>query len=195
MPEVFKVTKIKDIPKNIIKVGGGGTSGNIVLGAGVIAVLFLISRKDEGGETIMSSIRDTIIEGGTSTVMETTKTIVETPGEIIHHTQEKVSEEVFMGEKKIISGEPLTYTEFMGKRTILTQTAAATGDIITGGKAAEYGKYVAEETKKIPGTADRFEELSPLGQMLVGFGQAITVPFYPSGAAGAGYDIEQRFKK
>lgn len=167
----------------------------------------------------------------TKTVAETTVGVLEVPGafvtgfpkKIVEVSEEQVSKQVFGGAtKKDVSAfmatappgsvfaQPVTYTQFMEAQPIAFRAAAAAGNILTGTGAAQYGAYVAEETKKgqaaagIP--AGQFEQRyaamptkvrGPIGtwggQALVGLGQALTVPFGGGGAAGWGAAIATKW--
>ncbi len=172
------------------------------------------------GQSILQTITETI----TKTAAETTVGVLEVPGaivfgipkKIVETSEEQVSQQVFGGAtKKDVSAfmatappgsvfvQPITYAQFMAEQPIAFRAAATTGNILTGTYAAQYGAYVAEETKKGQIAAGRrpgeFEQRFNIfatgatgpgqawgGQALIGLGQALTVPFGGGGAAGWG---------
>lgn len=179
------------------------------------------------GQSILQTVTETI----TKTVAGTAVGVAEAPGaiifglpkKIVETSEEQVSQQVFGGQtKKGVSAfmatappgsvfkEPVTYTQFMEAQPIAFRAAATGGNILTGTYAAQYGSYVAEETKKGQAMAgipagqfeQRFAELptkarGPIGtwggQALVGLGQALTVPFGGGGAAGWGAAIATKW--
>lgn len=186
------MTKYKD---KIIIASQSQTGGYVIGGAAVIAALYYLGKSEKAESFIGDKASDTIINV-VGAPAEIITNIIETT---VDKTQDKTTALFDKGVpgsgKKYLddSKKAVSYSEYMREKPIVYQGAAALGNIITGHKAAEYGKYAAEQTKKYagPDVEKRFGELEPGGKFLVGLGQAITVPFYPGGATGAGADTKR----
>lgn len=166
------------------------------------------------------SILQQLTGGLTGGLAQTVSGVAAVPGEIVIGTPKKMitmseqqtSEQVFGGQtrtnvpaflatapKGSVFQQPVTYQQFIQEQPIAFRAAAATGNIITGQQAAQYGAYVATETKKGqavaggPAAVTQFEQryaAAPAWQQsLVAFGQALTVPFGGGGAAGWGKSL------
>lgn len=172
----------------------------------------------QGADTITKAITSTmtgVVEAVTGGVAGVAVAGAGIPGQVvfgvpkkmIEISEEQVSTDVFGGQKRTgvsafmatappgsIFTQPVTYKEFIAEQPLAFRVAAGTGNIIGATYPAQYGAYMAEETKKgmaLGGvspeeTAARFAQLPWWQQIPVTVGQMFTVPLGGGGAMGWG---------
>lgn len=180
--------------------GGGGDGGG---GGGSI---FDVTR-----ESILQRITDQISTGTSQIITGVAEVpgtlVIDVPKKMVLSSEERTSNVIFGGVAKEnvpgfwatggggkVFAQPVTYQQFIQEQPIALRVAAAAGNIITGGAAAEYGKYAGEETKKAVVATGRsgtqwdidYSKLNPLAQTFVALGNVLTVPFGGGGASGWG---------
>lgn len=194
--------------------GNGITTGELAIIGLTVAGLWVATRQTgstpgaPGGTTILREISNGI--GGA--LGTTASGIASVPADIVisgtkkavSASETRTSQETFGGQtysnvsafmatgnkKGDVFANPVTYEQFIQAQPIAFRGAVSAGNIITNNEAANYGGFVASETKKGISAAGRnpdvFSNLDARQQAFVAFGQAVSVPFGGGGAAAWG---------
>lgn len=186
--------KIEKIPRNIVAVKSGSY---VVGGVAVVGLLYLLSRKNDVGESVSERIIDRVTDSTSEIISNTgmmpAQVVVGTAQKTVKVTEESVSETVF---KKKSDDVGRSYSTFMKEQPIAVRGGVAAGNIVSGKKASEYGRHVAEQTQQyVPGSVGQFKKIDTGEKIGVGIGQMITVPFTKGGAAGVGYRAGEELKE